>query len=56
MLVDHCEFEPPDIHKVKCYIRVIQTIGNISLRSKPVMETLSEDLLLTYSCMCTVSY
>lgn len=43
MLVDHCEFIPPDIHRVKCYIVVIQEIGNITLRSKLVIETLTED-------------
>lgn len=32
------EFELPDIHKVKCYNVVILDIGNISLRSKLVIE------------------
>lgn len=41
-----------NIHKVKCYIVVIQEIGNIFLRSKPVIETPIKDFCqLILVCM-----
>lgn len=55
MLVDHCVSWTSDIHKFKCYIVVIQEIGNIVLRSKLVIETPIKDICQLIP-VCIVGY
>lgn len=45
MLVDHWISWTSDIHKFKCYIVVIQEIGNISLRSILTIKTPIKDFI-----------
>lgn len=55
MLVDQRVSRTSDIHKVKCYIVVVQEIGNIFLRSKLVIETPIKDICQRIP-VCIVGY